>query len=156
MGKKITLTRDEILVAVNAELTMFKAAIRLGVTYTSFIRYAKFHNLYMPNMGGRGTKKPKIKGVIPLEEYLARRTRPKSSLKLKLYKAGLKKEECEDCGMGPIWNGKRLVLQLDHRDGDCTNNSLTNLAICCPNCHSQTSTFCSGQGKSNMNTLKLE
>lgn len=154
MGKKISLARDAILEAVSSEPSMVKAAIKLGVTYTSFIRYAKLHKLYAPNQGGKGTHKPSNR-KIPLEEFLSC-SRPIGSAKLKkrLYEAGLKKEECEDCGIGPFWNGKKLVLQLDHRDGDSLNNRLINLAICCPNCHTQTATFCRGQGK-NGNTLAL-
>jgi hypothetical protein len=40
------------------------------------------------------------------------------------------------------WNGKRLSLHLDHIDGNSDNNFLENLRLLCPNCHSQTETFC--------------
>lgn len=52
-------------------------------------------------------------------------------------------ENCSLCGQDRTWNGKELVLQLDHIDGDTTNNSLTNLRVLCPNCHTQTPTYCS-------------
>ena len=39
-------------------------------------------------------------------------------------------------------NGKFLKLQIDHIDGDRTNNELDNLRFLCPNCHSQTDTYC--------------
>jgi len=64
-----------------------------------------------------------------------------SALKSVLYRDGLKKEECESCGLGPHWNGKPLVLQIDHLNGDKTDHRVENLAIVCPNCHTQTSTF---------------
>lgn len=48
---------------------------------------------------------------------------------------------CVQCGLGPVWNSKSLVLQLHHKDGDKTNNVLKNLEFVCPNCHSQTGTF---------------
>jgi transposase-like protein len=48
---------------------------------------------------------------------------------------------CAVCGLGPEWQGQPLVLQLDHKDGDKTNNLLTNLRFVCPNCHAQTPTF---------------
>lgn len=51
------------------------------------------------------------------------------------------KEECILCKTGPVWNGKILVLQLDHIDGDSDNNLPQNLQLLCPNCHSQTETF---------------
>ena len=45
--------------------------------------------------------------------------------------------ECLDCGQGPVWNGKTLVIEIDHIDGDWKNNLLSNLRFLCPNCHSQ-------------------
>lgn len=50
-------------------------------------------------------------------------------------------EKCSCCSIGPIWNKKRLVLQLDHIDGDSDNNHRKNLRLMCPNCHTQTDTF---------------
>ena len=150
---KISITKEQIEDAVRVEPTMYRASKLLGVTYTSFIRYAKKHNLYTPNQGGKGTKRKTNTSKVPLEDIL-NNARPCSSTRLKkrLLEAGLKKEECEACGIPPLWNGKRLVLQLDHRDGNNRNNMITNLSILCPNCHSQTATYCRGQGK-NGNTL---
>jgi hypothetical protein len=48
---------------------------------------------------------------------------------------------CEKCNMADIWQNEKLILQLDHRDGDNTNNVLENLRFLCPNCHSQTTTY---------------
>ena len=48
---------------------------------------------------------------------------------------------CKECGIGEEWQGKQLVLELDHIDGDNQNNKPENLRILCPNCHSQTHTF---------------
>lgn len=49
---------------------------------------------------------------------------------------------CGECGCGDTWNGKPIALQLDHVDGSSTNNELSNLRFLCPNCHSQTDTYC--------------
>lgn len=49
---------------------------------------------------------------------------------------------CSNCGLTDEWNGEKLVLQLHHKDGDRTNNELTNLTFLCPNCHSQTDNYC--------------
>lgn len=48
---------------------------------------------------------------------------------------------CAICGIDQEWNGRPLLLQLDHIDGNKRNNILTNLRLLCPNCHSQTDTF---------------
>ena len=47
---------------------------------------------------------------------------------------------CQECGISD-WNGKPLTLEVDHIDGNHQNNSVTNLRLLCPNCHSQTPTF---------------
>ena len=49
--------------------------------------------------------------------------------------------KCVDCGNNGLHNNKPLVLQLDHTDGDASNDSPSNVRLLCPNCHSQTDTF---------------
>ena len=50
------------------------------------------------------------------------------------------------CGINE-WNGKPLKLHLDHIDGNRKNSKRKNLRFLCPNCHSQTKTYCKGQNK---------
>lgn len=47
---------------------------------------------------------------------------------------------CERCGISS-WNDEPLVMEIDHKNGDRTNNDEANLEILCPNCHSQTPTW---------------
>jgi hypothetical protein len=50
------------------------------------------------------------------------------------------KNGCWECGITE-WNGKPIVLELEHKDGNSQNNSEDNLSLLCPNCHSQTDTY---------------
>tara|TARA_R110000868_G_scaffold322391_9_gene583326 strand:+ start:4578 stop:5006 length:429 start_codon:yes stop_codon:yes gene_type:complete len=52
----------------------------------------------------------------------------------------IKGHSCEECKITE-WNKKQLTLELDHVDGNRTNNNLENLKLLCPNCHSQTRTW---------------
>ena len=84
-----------------------------------------------------------IQEKIPLKDILVENSTYQSSkLKKRLIEEGIKKEHCEICGQGNTWNDKLLVLQLDHINGIHTDNRLENLRIVCPNCHTQTDTFC--------------
>lgn len=49
--------------------------------------------------------------------------------------------KCAVCGMPPIWQGKPIVLILDHIDGNASNNIESNLRFVCPNCDSQLDTY---------------
>ena len=50
--------------------------------------------------------------------------------------------ECEICGWNEINQyTSRVPLEVDHIDGDASNNKEENLRLICPNCHSLTPTF---------------
>jgi predicted RNA-binding Zn-ribbon protein involved in translation (DUF1610 family) len=70
-----------------------------------------------------------------------------SMLKKRIVKANLLEYKCAKCGNTGEWNGKPLVLQLDHIDGKHNNHSINNLRFLCPNCHSQTDTYAGKNAK---------
>lgn len=80
---------------------------------------------------------------VPLEEIMIENSpyTNMTRLKKRIIQAGLLKNVCEKCGLTE-WLGEPLVLQMDHKNGDNRDNRLENLRLLCPNCHSQTETFC--------------
>ena len=69
-------------------------------------------------------------------------------LKNRVLVSNLLEYKCVGCGNEGEWNGRKLVLQIDHINGINTDNRISNLRFMCPNCHSQTETF--SRGKINM------
>lgn len=81
------------------------------------------------------------KKSVDIEEYISNnKTIKASSLKRKLFELGIKQNKCDVCGISE-WNGKPIVCQLHHIDGNNNNNNIENLQILCPNCHSQTENY---------------
>lgn len=93
---------------------------------------------------------------VNIESYLVLSDRPmKSSIKEKLISHGLLKNQCYTCGQLPFHNGKELILQIHHINGNRYDNRIHNLSILCPNCHTQTHNYAGkNQRPSNNNTKK--
>ena len=79
---------------------------------------------------------------IPLEDILIEHSVfNRTHLKKRLLKDGLLKNQCSVCGLVELWNGLKIVMILDHINGDSVDNRIENLRMVCPNCDSQLDTF---------------
>lgn len=83
------------------------------------------------------------------EEYSKGRLIKLSRLMDKMLKENVKEYKCEICGISE-WNNKYIKLQIHHINGNHYDNDINNIQFLCPNCHSQTDTFC-GKNRKNKN-----
>lgn len=144
------LLESEIKEAREKSRSARECAKRLGVSYTTYKKYARMYGVHIvcdPKVRKTKDLNSTIdphKGKYPLSRILAGKhpNFPVHRLKDKLIRSGTKKAECEQCGYGErrITDGK-IPLLLNFEDGDKTNHKIENLKILCYNC-----TFCSGRG----------
>ena len=132
-------SEDEIIEAIDNSDSMSQAADSLGLAFSTFKRYATKLGLYDPlvDRSGKGTYKVKkqLSDVFSGKVHMVTH-----QLKTRLIREGYLEYKCNECGINE-WNGNRLGLELDHISGVRSDNSLENLRLLCPNCHSQTHTF---------------
>lgn len=82
------------------------------------------------------------KTAVSLESVLVEHSNyNRSYLKKRLIREGIIVEKCSICGLPPVWNGKKIVLIMDHINGMNDDNRIENLRLVCPNCNSQLETF---------------
>lgn len=141
MWSKKFVTDEQIIQAADKAQTMSQAAKELGLEFKAFMRRAKKLDVYKPNQSGKGVS-GEYHNTRRSEEELLASANPGNSknFKMRLFRAGLKENKCEECGIVE-WNGKPITLQLHHVDGNRSNNKLENLQILCPNCHTQTDNY---------------
>jgi Zn finger protein HypA/HybF involved in hydrogenase expression len=124
-----------------------------GGNYKVAKRRIKLLNLDISHFTGQAHLKGKTHNwakKIPIEEILIKESTyggGSSKIKEKLFKKNILEKKCYKCGL-THWFKQELSLELDHINGDNTDNRIENLTILCPNCHSLTPTY-RGRGKKN-------
>lgn len=148
MSKK-TWSDAELLEAVNSSITKSEVIQKLGLkvrpgNYKTVDKYIRLLNLDTKHFLGKSHGKS-IKTKVSLEEALViNSTYSRSTLKKRLIDKNLIENKCGECGLDALWNSSPLILILDHINGVNDDNRLSNLRLLCPNCNSQTKTFCRG------------
>lgn len=151
-------TDEQLTEAVKSCQTMSDVLRHLGLSvspgnFNSVNKHVARLSLSKSHFSGKAHGKSRP-GRVETKDLLQKNSGIGSTkLKVRLLQEGLLKERCVRCGLGPLWQGERLCLQLDHINGDPTDNTLDNLRILCPNCHAQTSNF---RGKNRASRYRAE
>ena len=105
--------------------------IHFGIDYSHFTGQG--------HMSGKTSKKRKrAEEILVLREEGSRRTKT-HQLRRAMQEMGIPYVCCE-CLVQDQYNGKPIVLEVDHINGMSWDDRLENLRFLCPNCHSQQET----------------
>lgn len=129
--------------------------------YQTIDRWSKIHSIpidhFNPNASRVATRSQTMseRGDHWTVEtaLVANSTTPRKIIKRLILKHNLLDHKCRDCGIEAEWNGKPIVLQLEHINGVNDDHRLVNLCFLCPNCHSQTATYA---GRNKQSTAQPE
>lgn len=150
MAKHTSVLRDRAAMSKAIQLPTIKAALEslglraAGGNYRAFRQACERLDLAVPQADPMArTAAARASRRLSLEEILVKHSSfSRYHLKNRLLREGVLHEVCALCGIGPDWNGQPLMLHLDHVNGIWNDNRLSNLRIVCPNCHSQTESYC--------------
>lgn len=87
------------------------------------------------------TYKPSKRNWTDEEIFCEDSKASQATLRRTYKKKGIVPYKCAICGLEPFWNGKPLVLTLDHKNGKNKDNRYDNLRWICPNCDRQSDTY---------------
>jgi len=149
-------SKNEIQKLLNESSSFVEVLEKLGLcghsgNHRTLKERIKLDNLNTEILKAKRTeliRQSSIKKKIPLSKIMVENSSyGTKNLKMRLIKENILKYACEKCGNEGSWMNQKLVLQLEHKNGNSKDHRLENICFLCPNCHSQTETY-SGRNSS--------
>ena len=133
--------KDQILQWIQENKSKSFMSKELGCKPETLKKYIEIMDIvYVGNQSGKGIPKPRP-NKMTLEDYLENSLDIQTNkIRKKLLEEGLKVHKCECCGL-ETWLGKPIPLEVHHKDGDRSNNDISNFELLCPNCHAFTDSY---------------
>ncbi|MFI6933404.1 HNH endonuclease [Streptomyces sp. NPDC050287] len=152
-SRRLRPTRDELHEVVAESASLTEVLRRLGRPHNHWQRtllrqwiteegISTAHFLGQGHRRGKRSHNAKGAEEILLHHQGKRRT-DTALLRRALREVGVL-EQCAGCGVGPEWLGRPMTLEVDHTNGDWSDDRRENLRLLCPNCHAITNTWCRG------------
>ena len=146
---KVDKEFEQIVIKILPECNSYNnVCARLGLRgvegyYNKIKTIVEKNNLDISHFGSVKINKYNSFDPAPDEEFFIKcKKQNHCSVIKRLIAHSYKEYRCEnpECGIKE-WNGKPITLQLHHINGDNKDNTLENLQLLCPNCHSQTENY---------------
>lgn len=157
MWENIEYIKNIISTSLNKTEVLEKLGLmNHGGNFKSLTTFINDNKINIDHFKDRGKRKVFIK-YKNINDILVDNSTYKCTnhLKNRLYREGIKNRECEMCGQGEEWNGRKMSLILDHKNGIPNDNRLENLRILCPNCNATLETHCKGHRHDKKSSRKL-
>jgi hypothetical protein len=139
-------TKEEFVQAIQSSRSIRQVLQKLNVApwggnYATCKKYIKELNLDTSHFCGKGWAKGQklLYKIVDINEYLMNNKPIQThALRLRLLKDKILSYKCNNC-QNTEWLNKPIPLELHHKNGNSLDNTLSNLELLCPNCHSLTS-----------------
>lgn len=147
MKESTKYPKDKLKKAVKESFSYSEVMRKLGKKWSggqqqNLKRWISIYGLDISHFTGQGHNRGKParnkkhwSEWLVLDESMCWRERTEP-LRRAMIESGL--EYVCKCGQGPIWKGKRMTLQVNHKNGNWKDNRRKNLEFLCPNCHATT------------------